>query len=84
MADPAGPATAARVQGGGLPPAWRVPLLLLGFFSLLIGTTAGLARLGWAMPELSVAAAGVHGPLMICGFFGVVISLDRAVALGRA
>jgi hypothetical protein len=25
----------------------------------------------------------MHGPLMICGFFGVVISLERAVAIGR-
>jgi hypothetical protein len=24
-----------------------------------------------------------HGPLMICGFFGVVISIERAVAIGR-
>src|ERR1019366_7069015 len=44
---------------------------------------AGLARLGWSMPAGSVAAAALHGPLMICGFFGVVIALERAVALGR-
>jgi hypothetical protein len=25
----------------------------------------------------------MHGPLMVCGFFGVVISLERAVAIGR-
>ncbi|MEZ5738566.1 MAG: hypothetical protein R3E68_03270 [Burkholderiaceae bacterium] len=30
-----------------------------------------------------MAAAGLHGPLMICGFFGVVIALERAVAIGR-
>ncbi len=76
-------APAQRPSGGGPSPAWRVPLLMLGFASLAVGTTAGLARLGWAMPALSVAAAGLHGPLMICGFFGVVISLERAVAIGR-
>jgi hypothetical protein len=27
--------------------------------------------------------AALHGPLMICGFFGVVIALERAVAIGR-
>jgi hypothetical protein len=30
-----------------------------------------------------VGAVADHGPLMVCGFFGVVIALERAVALGR-
>ena len=68
---------------GGLPPRWRVPLLILGFVGLIVGTGAGLARLGWAVPATAAAASGLHGPLMICGFFGVVISLERAVAIGR-
>jgi hypothetical protein len=76
------PGPAAR--SGGLPPPWRVPLLVLGFFALFTGTTAGLARLAWPMPQLSVSAAALHGPLMICGFFGVVIGLERAVAIGRS
>lgn len=74
----------APVRSGGLPPRWRVPLLMLGFFGLLIGVTAGLVRLGWSMPAVAVSATALHGPLMICGFFGVVISLERAVAIGRA
>lgn len=61
----------------------RVPLLVLGFVALLVGAGAGLARLAWPMPELVAGAAGLHGPLMVCGFFGVVISLERAVALSR-
>lgn len=68
---------------GGLPPAWRVPLLVLGFVGLLVGTGAGLVRLGWPLPATFAAAAAWHGPLMIGGFFGVVISLERAVAIGR-
>ena len=36
-----------------------------------------------AFPTLAASAAAMHGPLMLCGFFGVVISLERAVALGR-
>ena len=44
---------------------------------------AGLARLGWSVPALAASAAALHGPLMIGGFFGVVISLERAVAIGR-
>lgn len=66
-------------------PAWeRLPLLVLGFVALFAGLGAGLARLGWTMPEFAAAAAALHGPLMICGFFGVVIALERAVAIGRA
>jgi len=68
---------------GGLPPLARTPLLILGFIGLIVGVGAGLARLGWHMPELAASAAALHGPLMICGFFGVVISLERAVAIGR-
>ena len=65
-------------------PAWeRLPLLVLGFVALFAGIGAGLARLGWAMPEVAAGAAAWHGPLMICGFFGVVIGLERAVAIGR-
>ena len=41
---------------------------------------AGLLRLGWVLPSfpnLSVA----HGPLMVSGFLGVLIPLERAVAI---
>ncbi len=68
---------------GGLPPLARLPLLILGFIGLFVGAGAGLARLGWRVPDLAASAAALHGPLMICGFFGVVISLERAVAIGR-
>lgn len=61
----------------------RLPLLLLGFVALVAGTGAGLARLAWPMPDAIAQAAAWHGPLMVCGFFGVVISLERAVAVGR-
>jgi hypothetical protein len=62
---------------------WRLPLLLFGFVALAVGAGAGLARLGWSMPAAATGAAALHGPLMVCGFFGVVISLERAVALAR-
>jgi hypothetical protein len=61
----------------------RLPLLLLGFVALIVGTGAGLARLAWPMPAGIAQAADWHGSLMVCGFFGVVISLERAVAVGR-
>jgi hypothetical protein len=71
-------------MAGARRPAWaRLPLLVFGFVALFAGLGAGLARLGWPMPELAVAVSALHGPLMVCGFFGVVISLERAVAIGR-
>ncbi len=66
-----------------LPPAARLPLLFFGMISLLAGVTAGLARLGWAVPPLAASAAGWHGALMIPAFFGTVIGLERAVAIGK-
>jgi hypothetical protein len=65
-----------------LPPLARVPLLVLGLVSLLTGVFAGLARLGVEVPALAAVHAGNHAALMICAFFGTVICLERAVALG--
>ncbi len=66
-----------------MPPLARLPLLILGFAALFAGAGAGLARLGWDVPGVAAIAPSLHGPLMICGFFGVVIALERAVAIGR-
>ncbi len=61
---------------------YRFPLLAFGMVALLAGLVAGLARLGW---QLGVPASWgeLHGPLMVAGFFGTLISLERAVALGQ-
>jgi len=67
-----------------LRPAARVPLLLLGMLALVVGVLAGLARLDWSAPAVATNAAPWHGALMISAFLGTVISLERAVALGRA
>lgn len=78
-------ASAAAAAPGAPRVAWhRLPLLAFGFVALLVGVGAGLARLGWTMPDAAAGAAALHGPLMVCGFFGVVIALERAVAIGRA
>jgi hypothetical protein len=60
-----------------------VPLLMLAMASLLTGLWAGLRRLGWDLPELRPTLLMAHGPLMVCGFLGTLISLERAVALGK-
>ena len=60
---------------------FRFPLLVLGFVSLAFGIAGGLARLS-PLPVPATAIA-LHGPLMVSAFFGSVISLERAAALGR-
>jgi len=60
----------------------RFPLMLLAVLTLLSATWAGLLRLGWQLPPLRPSLALSHGPLMVAGFFGTLISLERAVALG--
>lgn len=59
----------------------RLPLLLLGMIALVGGVLAGLARFAIEVPTVAAAQAGHHGALMIAGFLGTVISLERAVAL---
>jgi hypothetical protein len=62
----------------------RFPLMALGGLSLLAAIWAGLVRIGWnlAIPDLSFPES--HGPLMIVGFLGTVIGLERAVALNKS
>lgn len=59
----------------------RALILLTVAVALLGGLGSGLARLGWQMDSLSQNWILVHGPLMICGFLGTLICLERAVAL---
>jgi len=62
-------------------PKLRLPLLALGFVSLVLGIAGGLARLSaFDVPGTAIA---LHGPLMVSAFFGTVISLERAVAVDR-
>lgn len=50
--------------------------------ALLAGLWAGLLRLGWGWPVLRPLLPSLHGPLMVSGFLGTLICLERAVALG--
>ena len=60
----------------------RFPLVALGLLALLTALWGGLVRLGWgwALPWPTLFIA--HGPLMVCGFLGTLIGIERAVALG--
>ena len=56
--------------------------MALGMLALLGALAGGLARLGWPLPVTAPLAA-FHGPLMVAGFLGTVIGVERAVAVGR-
>ncbi len=62
-------------------PWTRLPLFALAALALGAGLWAGLTRLGWPLGAPMLAL--LHGPLMVCGFLGTLIGLERAVALGR-
>jgi hypothetical protein len=61
----------------------RAPLLAAALVALLAGLWAGLLRLGIDLPPLRPDLASLHGPLLVLGFLGTQIGLERAVALRR-
>jgi hypothetical protein len=61
----------------------RAPLLLPATIALLGGLAGALALLGLPVHGGTTRLAGSHGSLMTLGFLGTLISLERAVALGR-
>lgn len=65
------------------PIALRMSLLAFGGFALITGLDAALLRLEVGAPLTSGRIASVHGMLMVLGFVGTLIALERAVALGR-
>ncbi|GAB2886278.1 hypothetical protein GCM10027046_13260 [Uliginosibacterium flavum] len=60
---------------------WRWLLVVPALAALLCGVMSGLARLGVLVPDFFLRLVGIHGALMIGGFFGTLIGLERAVAL---
>ncbi|MCK6579212.1 MAG: hypothetical protein L6Q98_14030 [Anaerolineae bacterium] len=59
----------------------RYPLFAGVLLMLAAAGWAALQRAGWALPEIRPTLVGMHGPLMIGGVFGALISLERAVAI---
>ena len=62
---------------------WRLLFMALAGLSLLAGLWAGMLRLSWPLPLLASTVLPNHGPLMVTGFLGTLIGLERAVALKR-
>jgi hypothetical protein len=67
---------------GSVAVRWRIPLLGAGGLALTSGLYAALLLLGFDLPAPRPALADVHGPVMVMGFAGTLIALERAVALG--
>lgn len=63
----------------------RLPLVALGLLALVTGVWGGLIRLPLQLPLAANQANWItyHGALMVCGFLGTVIALERAVGLQR-
>ncbi len=83
VADAAAPPRSARGAAGrrGLPP--RALLVLPAAASLLAGLDAALVLLGLPAPVGALRWPDVHGPVLVLGFVGTLVALERAVALGR-
>jgi len=58
-----------------------LPFLALAMLAFLFALWAGLLRLGWQLPAPTSSLAMLHGPIMISGFLGALIMLERVVAL---
>ena len=79
----ASPPRVTQVPSGALPQSFRFPLMALGMIALLAAMLGGLFRLGWDWSSVPSTLPPVHGPLMISGFLGTLIGLERTVAMGR-
>lgn len=74
-----------RLSEGSLSPRLlrRLPFLAAALVALLAGLWTGLLRMGIDVPQLRPALVAEHGPLLVLGFLGTQIGLERAVALRR-
>jgi len=63
----------------------RIPLLMLAAASLVSGVWGGLVRMQttFVLPVDHAAWITFHGPLMVSGFLGTLIGVERAVALAK-
>lgn len=72
-----------RSAGSGPGGLRRVPFLLPAGLAVLAGLDAALMLLGLPAPVSADRLPDVHGMLLVLGFVGTLISLERAVALGH-
>lgn len=72
-----------RAAGATRRPGWRLIWILPAGLALLAGLDAALLLLGLPAPVSGARLPQVHGALMVFGFVGTLIALERATALGR-
>ncbi|HEX7353948.1 MAG TPA: hypothetical protein VF288_03845 [Mycobacteriales bacterium] len=63
---------------------WVPPMMAAAVVLLIGGLWEGLVYLGLGLPAGQPGLHADHGPLMVLGFLGTLIGLERAVALGSA
>jgi hypothetical protein len=59
----------------------RAPFLLFAIANLILGLMAGLGRMGLSMPVTEAHAH--HGAIMVGGFLGTLIALEKIIPLKR-
>jgi hypothetical protein len=73
------------VENGADSRGWfRAVFLLPAGLAMLAGVDAALLLLGLSAPVSAPRLGDVHGMLMVVGFLGTLIALERAVALRQA
>lgn len=65
-----------------VPVAARLPLLAGGGLGLLGRLYTALLLLDVPLPDTAAGVGPTHGPVMVFGFVGTLVALERAVALG--
>jgi hypothetical protein len=58
---------------------YRIPFMLIAMVNLLAGMAAGLVRIGWRLDVHGLAAS--HGAIMVGGFLGTLIALEKLIPL---
>lgn len=61
---------------------YRLPFFALALLGLVTGVWAGIIRLGFDLPGIDWAT--LHGPLMVGGFVGTIIGIERSILSGNA
>ena len=64
-------------------PIWVPPLIAMAIVVLLGGGWEGLVYMGLPLSAGTATMSQDHGQLMVLGFLGTLIALERAVALGE-
>jgi hypothetical protein len=77
-----GPLAGLAAPGRRRRPAWIPPLVATAVVILFAGLWEGLVYLGLPVPAGDSPLSQDHGQLMVLGFLGTLIALERAVALG--